>query len=135
MHPYVRLILIFLLYSYVKSHLDNDSCLPIYKTITAICNTSHQTCAYRISFFLTSSWRLRVVGGRVVVYDVGILQKNYFDKLDTRSKKEGTFCLLIQRVLLYSLQYNQFEGKIYRKTCCISNQNVPPFSLKVSNLS
>ena len=36
MHPYVRLILLFLIYSYVKSHLDNDSCLPIYKTITAI---------------------------------------------------------------------------------------------------
>ncbi len=25
-----------LFYSYVKSHLDNDSCLPIYKTIPAI---------------------------------------------------------------------------------------------------
>ncbi len=27
---------LFLTYSYVKSHLDNDSCLPIYKTIPAI---------------------------------------------------------------------------------------------------
>jgi hypothetical protein len=30
-------------YSYVKSHLGNDSCLPIYKTNPAICNTPHQT--------------------------------------------------------------------------------------------
>ncbi len=33
----------FLSYSYVKSHLNNDSCLPIYKTIPAICDTPHQT--------------------------------------------------------------------------------------------
>jgi hypothetical protein len=40
---YVRLILLFLPYSYVKSHLDDDSCLPIYKTNPAICDTPHQT--------------------------------------------------------------------------------------------
>jgi len=51
----------------VKSHLDNDSCLPIYKTITVICKTYHQTRAYGIPFFCTSSWWLRVVGGQVVV--------------------------------------------------------------------
>ena len=50
MHPDVRLILLFLLYSYVKSHLDNDSCLPIYKTIPAICNTPHQTRASEFHF-------------------------------------------------------------------------------------
>ncbi len=27
----------------MKSHLDNDSCLPIYKTNLAICDTPHQT--------------------------------------------------------------------------------------------
>ena len=40
-------ILLFLFYSYVKSHLDNDSCLPIYKTIPAICNTPHKNSALR----------------------------------------------------------------------------------------
>jgi hypothetical protein len=30
-------------YSYVRSHLGNDSCLPIYKTNPAICDTPHQT--------------------------------------------------------------------------------------------
>ncbi len=39
----VRPILLFLSYSYVKSHLDNDSRLPIYKTIPEICNTPRQT--------------------------------------------------------------------------------------------
>ena len=39
-----------------SSYLDNDSCLPIYKMITAIFNTSHQTRAYGIPFFRTSSW-------------------------------------------------------------------------------
>ena len=42
--------------SYVKSHLDNDSCLPIYKTIPAICNTPHKTRACGIPCFRTSSW-------------------------------------------------------------------------------
>jgi hypothetical protein len=41
----------FLLYSYVKSHVDNDSCLPIYKTIPAICNTPRQTQCVRNSIF------------------------------------------------------------------------------------
>jgi hypothetical protein len=40
---YVRRILLFLFYSYVKSHLDNDIWIPIYKTIPAICNTPRQT--------------------------------------------------------------------------------------------
>jgi hypothetical protein len=40
---YVQPILLFLYYSYVKSHLDNDSCLHIYKTIRVICNTPGQT--------------------------------------------------------------------------------------------
>ncbi len=41
----------FLLHSYVKSHLDNDSCLPIYKTIPAICKTPCQTQCVRNSIF------------------------------------------------------------------------------------
>ena len=40
---YVRRIHLFLFYSYVKSHLDNDIWIPIYKTIQAICNTPRQT--------------------------------------------------------------------------------------------
>ncbi len=40
---YVQPILLFFTYSYVKSHLDNDSCLPICKTIPAISNTPSQT--------------------------------------------------------------------------------------------
>ena len=63
---YVRRIFLFLCYSYMKSNPDNDSCLSIYKTIPAICNTPCQTCVYRILFFHTSSRWLRVVG-RVVV--------------------------------------------------------------------
>jgi hypothetical protein len=50
---YVRRILLFLFYSYRKSHLDNNSCLPIYKTIPAICNTPHKTRACGIPFFRT----------------------------------------------------------------------------------
>jgi hypothetical protein len=37
--PYER-IYQFATYSYVRSHLGNDSCLPIYKTNPAICDTS-----------------------------------------------------------------------------------------------
>jgi hypothetical protein len=33
----------FATYSYVRSHLGNDSCLPIDKTNLAICDTTHQT--------------------------------------------------------------------------------------------
>jgi hypothetical protein len=33
----------FATYSYVRSYLGNDSCLPIYKTNPAICDTPHQT--------------------------------------------------------------------------------------------
>ena len=40
---YVWRILLFLLYSYVNSYLDNDIWIPIYKTIPAICNTPRQT--------------------------------------------------------------------------------------------
>ena len=57
---------LFLFYSYMKSHIDNDSRLPTYMTIPAICNTPRLTCAYGIPFFRTSSWWLCVVG-RVVV--------------------------------------------------------------------
>ena len=42
----------FLFYSYVKSHLDNDIWIPIYKTIPAICNTQRQTQYVRNSIFL-----------------------------------------------------------------------------------
>ncbi len=49
---YVQRILLFLFYSYVKSHLDNDSCLPIYKMIPAICNTPRQIHCVRNSIFL-----------------------------------------------------------------------------------
>ncbi len=43
----------FTAYSYVKSlHVDNDSCLPIYKMIPAICNTPCQTHCIRNSIFL-----------------------------------------------------------------------------------
>ena len=49
---YVQQIFLFLFYSYAKSHLDNDSCLPIYKTITVICNTPRQTQCVRNSIFL-----------------------------------------------------------------------------------
>ncbi len=35
----------------MKSHVDNDSCLPIYKTIPAICNTPRQTHFVRNSIF------------------------------------------------------------------------------------
>jgi hypothetical protein len=48
---YVQRILVFLFYSYVKSRLDNDSCLPIYKTIPVICNTPRQTQCVRNSIF------------------------------------------------------------------------------------
>ena len=48
---YVRRILLFLFYSYVKSHLDNDIWIPIYKTISAICNTPRQTQCVRNSIF------------------------------------------------------------------------------------
>ena len=49
---YIQRILLFLLYSYVKSHFDNDSCLPIYKTIPAICNILRQTqCITECHFF------------------------------------------------------------------------------------
>ena len=33
----------FLFYSYMKSDVGNNICLPIYKTNPAICNTLHQT--------------------------------------------------------------------------------------------
>ena len=48
---YVRPILLFLFYSYVKCRLDNDSCLPIYKMIPAICNTPRQTNSVRNYIF------------------------------------------------------------------------------------
>jgi hypothetical protein len=35
----------------VKSHLDNDIWIPIYKTIPAICNTPRQTQCVRNSIF------------------------------------------------------------------------------------
>ena len=41
----------FLWYSLVKRHLDNDSCLPIYTMIPAICDTPRQTQGVRNSFF------------------------------------------------------------------------------------
>jgi hypothetical protein len=34
----------FATYSYVRSHVGNDSCLPIYKTnLVILCDTPHQT--------------------------------------------------------------------------------------------
>jgi hypothetical protein len=49
--PCVRQILLFLFYSYVKSHLDNHIWIPIYKTIPEICNTLRQTQCVRNSIF------------------------------------------------------------------------------------
>jgi hypothetical protein len=42
----------FVSYSYVMSHLGNDSCLPIYKTNLTICDTPHQTHCVGNSIFL-----------------------------------------------------------------------------------
>ncbi len=88
---YVRPILLFLSYSYVESHLDDDSCLPICKTIPVISNTPHQTHFIRNSIFLhfvmvmTVLWAelWAVVARCNPAGNVGILQQNYFDKLDT----------------------------------------------------
>ncbi len=96
---YVRPILLFLPYSYVKSHLDNDSCLPICKTIPAISNTPRQSHFVGNIIFphfvmvMTVLWAelWSVVACCNLAGNVGILQQNYFDKLDTRSKKVGTF--------------------------------------------
>ena len=41
--------------------------------------------------------------------DVGILQKNYVDKLDSWCKKEGTFSLLALRVLRYDLTNKEID--------------------------
>ena len=41
----------FYFFSYVKSHLNNDIWIPIYKTIPAICNTPHQTQCIQNSIF------------------------------------------------------------------------------------
>jgi len=57
-------------YSYVKSHLDNDSCLPIYKMIPVICNTPCQTqCVVNSNFphFVMVIMVLRAVLWIVVV--------------------------------------------------------------------
>jgi len=53
---YIQRILLFLFYSYVKSHLDNHVWIPIYKTIPAICNTPRQTQCLQNSIFRTLSW-------------------------------------------------------------------------------
>ena len=49
---YIRPILLFFSYSYMKIHLDNDSCLSICKTIPAISNTPRQTHSVRNYIFL-----------------------------------------------------------------------------------
>ena len=49
---YVQGILLFLFYSYVKSHLNNDIWIPIYKMIPAICNTPRQTQCIQNCIFL-----------------------------------------------------------------------------------
>ncbi len=58
---YVLRILLFLFYSYVKSHVDNDSCLPNYKTIPAICNTPPQTHCVQNSIFPHFVMVIRVI--------------------------------------------------------------------------
>ena len=45
-------VLLFLFYSYLKIHVDNDSCLPNCKRNLAICNTLRQTHCVRNSIFL-----------------------------------------------------------------------------------
>ncbi len=117
MHPYVGQILLFLFYSYLKSHFDNDSCLPIYKTIPAICNTPRQTHCVRNSIFPSlrhgdyvlwaELWFLVVCHAKSS--NVEIVQQNYFDKLDTRSKKGGTFWFL----MLIGLSTGRYEFMVF----------------------
>ena len=45
-------MLLFLFYSYVKSQFDNDSRIPMYKTILAICDTPRHTQCVQNHIFL-----------------------------------------------------------------------------------
>jgi hypothetical protein len=84
---------------YVKSHLDDDSCLPICKTIPAISNTPRQTHFVGNSIFphfvmvMTVLWAelWSVVARCNLAGNVGILEQNYFDKLDTWVSRRVTF--------------------------------------------
>jgi len=69
----------------VKSHLDNDSFLPIYETIPAICNTPRQTQFVRNSIFphfvmvLRDVCRVVVSGCVLVRHKQEKYSENYFD--------------------------------------------------------
>ena len=69
-----------------------------------------------------------------VFCDVGILQKNYFDKLDAQSKKEGTILIAysvfygIRTVLICSLMKKIIFCSLMKKNIirCGPNQREPP---------
>ncbi len=59
--------------------------------------TSYEIPFFRTSMVMSVLWAelWSVVARCNLAGNVGILQQNYFDKLDTQNKKGGTFCLLI----------------------------------------